>query len=246
MRAILTFHSIDDSGGLLSFPPAAFERLLDGLTEAGLPILDLDELLAPTTASGVAITFDDGLQSVLTTALPMLRDRAASAHLFIATGAIGVDDWPHNRDPRRRLPVLSWEQIDALHAGGIRIESHTHSHPDLRILSDDAILSECVSADQAISERLGRRPRYLAYPFGLSDERVRELLRSRYAAALTTDLRPLRRREDPAALPRLDGFYLRGAWMQTRFSTGPGRMYLALRHAGRRLRQVVEKPAQPG
>ena len=41
MRAVLTFHSIDDLPGPLSYSPAGLEALLDALDEAGLPILSV-------------------------------------------------------------------------------------------------------------------------------------------------------------------------------------------------------------
>src|SRR6516164_7287159 len=59
MRAILTFHSIDDSGSVLSYPPRTFERLLLALQHSGIPLLDLDTLLRAETKTGVALTFDD-------------------------------------------------------------------------------------------------------------------------------------------------------------------------------------------
>ena len=61
MRAILTFHSVDDSGSVLSYPPKTFNKLLDAFERCGIPILELDTLLRPDTPSGVALTFDDGI-----------------------------------------------------------------------------------------------------------------------------------------------------------------------------------------
>lgn len=238
MRAILTFHGIDDSGSVLSYPPRAFAHLVDALGAADLPILTLDELLAPTAARGVALTFDDGLRSVATAALPVLRERNLPAHLFLTTGAVGGDNiWPGGRGIAPRMPMLDWDQVERLHAGGVRIESHTLSHPDLRTLDDAAIRAECDAADRMIAARLERPPRYFAYPFGYSDARVRRVLRAHYAAAVTTELRPLRREEDMAALPRLDSYYLQARWLQDNLESRPARAYLALRHLLRRLRR---------
>src|SRR6185295_7569616 len=89
MRAILTFHSIDDSGSVVSYPPATFARLLEALAEARLPVCDLDTLLSPDTPRGVALTFDDGMRSLHEHALPVLREHRVPSHLFLATGAVG-------------------------------------------------------------------------------------------------------------------------------------------------------------
>src|SRR5262245_11584446 len=63
VRAVLTFHSIDDSGSILSYPPKTFGKLLDALKRCDIPILDLSALMQPYTPRGVALTFDDGMRS---------------------------------------------------------------------------------------------------------------------------------------------------------------------------------------
>src|SRR5437763_8996597 len=73
MRAILTFHSIDDSGSVLSYSPNTFDKLLLALQRSAIPLLDLGTLLRPETKTGVALTFDDGMRSIFTEALPILR-----------------------------------------------------------------------------------------------------------------------------------------------------------------------------
>jgi len=229
MRAILTFHGIDSADPVLSFPPDEFSRLLAGLDRAGLPILTLDRLLRPATRRGVALTFDDGYESVFTNALPVLRDHGAPAHLFLATGLVGGGEFSS-------LPMLDWKQVEALHAAGVRMESHTASHPDLRDLGDAAIAEECDIADQVIATRLGRQPRYFAYPYGANDERVQAVVRSRYEAALTTELRPLGQQEDTAALPRLDSYYLQARWIQRGLDGYPARAYLGFRRLLRLVR----------
>ena len=92
MRAILTFHSIDDSGSIISYPRKKFSTLLEKLRKSDIPILSLDEILASPSKQGVAITFDDGMRSVYKDALPILKEYNAPAHVFIATAAIKNSD----------------------------------------------------------------------------------------------------------------------------------------------------------
>ncbi len=66
MHAILTFHSIDDKGSVISYSPGHFRLLLEVLARQQIPVLDLDTLLAPGTRKGVAITFDDGISRAST------------------------------------------------------------------------------------------------------------------------------------------------------------------------------------
>ena len=62
MDLILTFHSIDDGGSVLSYPPAASERLVEGLLEEGARFVDIDTIRGPRTDERprVLITFDGG------------------------------------------------------------------------------------------------------------------------------------------------------------------------------------------
>lgn len=237
MRAILTFHSIDDSGSVLSFPPRTLARLLEALHHAGLPVCDLDTLLAPATRHGVALSFDDGMRSVFTQALPILRDHAAPAHLFLITGAVGRNNrWPTQPAHMPGFDMLNWDEIEKLRQAGMWFESHTHGHPDLRGLNDRGIAAECSEADRIIEERLGRRPRYFAYPYGYRSARSLDYARRHYRASVTTELRELRGNEDTAALPRLDTYYLRAPWVFRRLDAALPRAYLALRGALRKLR----------
>lgn len=236
MRAIITFHSIDNVQSVLSYPPETLKRLLVELERSGIPIVDLETLLLPTTVRGVALTFDDGMRSVFTAGLPVLRDRAIPAHLFLTTEAVAqTNRWPSQPPTAPTFEMLHWPEIEALQLAGFRIEAHTATHPDLRTLHDSAVAAECECADETIERRLGRRPNFFAYPYGYNDARIRAIAGARYKACLTTEFRRLRGDEAPSALPRLDSFYLRSNWVLSNLSTWPGGIYLASRGALRRL-----------
>jgi peptidoglycan/xylan/chitin deacetylase (PgdA/CDA1 family) len=72
MRAVLTFHSIDDLPGPLSYSPAGLDALLNALADAKVPVLTLDALLGDQSTQGVALTFDDGISTVFSAAMPIL------------------------------------------------------------------------------------------------------------------------------------------------------------------------------
>jgi peptidoglycan/xylan/chitin deacetylase (PgdA/CDA1 family) len=205
MRAVLTFHRIDDGAGALSYPRQRFGALLEALADGDIPVVDLATLLDPETTRGLAITFDDGHASVHDVALPMLARHGFPAHLFLCTGWLDGEVTL----PAQRNEALTWDSVGRLHEGGVAIESHTRGHQDLRTQSDAAIDAECAAADERIERRVGRRPRYFAYPFGYHDARVVRRIGARYAAAFTTQLRTLSARDVAARLPRLDAHYLR-------------------------------------
>ena len=118
MRAVLTFHSIDDLPGPLSYSPAGLERMLDALDEARLPVLDLDELLAAPDANGVALTFDDGISTVFKTAMPILAERKLPAHVFVITNWVGGDNrWPGQPDHATPFKLMDWSQLEAIQSG---------------------------------------------------------------------------------------------------------------------------------
>jgi peptidoglycan/xylan/chitin deacetylase (PgdA/CDA1 family) len=239
VRAILTFHSIDNTGSVLSYPPKTFDRLLLVLRRSGIPLLDLDALLRPQTKTGVALTFDDGMRSVFTEALPILRIHSAPAHLFLTTGFVGMTNrWPTQPAATPLFEMLQWRDIEALRAGGVHVEAHTATHPDLRQLSDDALHTECERADDAIASILGVRPRYFAYPYGFNDTRLRSFARERYVGSVTADLRMLQQKEDPAALPRLETYYFRKEFLFHNLESPPTLLYVALRRALRWLRNL--------
>lgn len=237
MRAIVTFHSIDGRNTVLSYAPKLLGRFLDALSSAGMPVCDLDTLLDPKTRQGVALTFDDGMRSVFTDALPILRDHGVPAHLFLATNAVGQDNrWPGQPAAAPHYDMLDWDQIEGLHEAGIRVEGHTASHPDLRALSAEQIRDECLAADAEIERRLGRRPEYFAYPYGFYDQHSSEVAGARYKGCVTTELRSLRPGDDPAALPRLDSYYLKSPIIYSRLDALHTHAYLVLRNALRKLR----------
>ncbi|MCI0591202.1 MAG: polysaccharide deacetylase family protein [Gammaproteobacteria bacterium] len=236
MRAIITFHSIDESNSVLSFPPQSFE---DFLANLAVPVYDLGTLLSSGAQYGIALTFDDGIASVFSQALPIIKDYGIKAHLFLTTGAVGGDNrWPGQPPRAPCFRMLTWEEIEACYAAGIYIESHTVNHPDLRKLDNKAVEEECQQADEIIEARLGRRPNYFAYPYGYINERIRNFARRRYKASVTTELRAIRDQEDLAALPRLDSYYLKSPWMYRRLCAPATRAYLGLRNASRSLRGI--------
>lgn len=237
MKAIITFHSIDESGSVLSYPPGSFASLLGSLDESGLPFLSLDELLSPETERGVTISFDDGMQSVFTSALPVLRDHEAPAHLYLATAAVGgQNQWSGQPGAAPEFEMLNWDQVGHLHEAGVFIESHTHNHPDLRKLIRTELESECEHADALIEQKVGRRPRYFAYPYGYKNDEICDYVRNRYRGAVTTELGVLQGSEDTARLPRLDSYYLQNRWLQRNLGTAASGLYLSFRSLLRRLR----------
>lgn len=238
MRAVLTFHAVEPRESLLALTPESLRGLVTGIRASGHAIVSLAELTASPAPDRVALTFDDGLASVAEHALPLLRELEAPATLFLTTGYVGRDNgWPGQPPGIARLAMLDWDGVEALAREGWAIEAHSVNHPDLRACSEAEREDEVGGSCEAIERRLGTRPRAFAYPYGFLDAAVVACVGRHVACAVTTRLARLDGNAcDPLCLPRLDSYYLRGAWLQRRFGSVPANAWLTLRAMARRLR----------
>ena len=243
MRAILTFHSVDDSGEVLSYSPRLFQYLLASLERQRIPVLTLDALLNDDVQRGVALTFDDGMKSVHSDALPLLKQYDASAHVYVATDLIGIDSlWPPE-DGVGRYQMMNLDDLADLHEAGIALDAHTASHPDVRDLSADELSEQCQRSDEFIYQITGKYPSHFAYPFGYHNRQARELVAKRYVTAVTTELAMLDENVDRAAIPRIDSYFLRSTWMIDNLESAAAKYWLQLRSSIRTLagRQCAAK-----
>jgi hypothetical protein len=97
MKAILTYHSVDESGSVISIDEPTFRRHVRWLASGRVQVLPLDRLLdAPADVDAVAITFDDGLESFGRVAAPLLHDHGLPVTLFVVADAVGTS---RRRDP---------------------------------------------------------------------------------------------------------------------------------------------------
>lgn len=237
MKAIITFHSIDPGPSVLSFHPDKFLKLIQAMVESHIPICSLQTLLNENVSHGIALTFDDGMHSVFTHAMPIIKDFKIPAHLFLTAGHVGKDNnWPSQPMAAAKFKMMDWRQIEACQAAGISIDAHTWSHPNLTKLTIDELEDELARCDDIIEQRLGRKPKYFAYPYGIHDRRIRDFVKSRYIASVTTYMRPLHNSEDSAALPRLDSYYLQPSWLHNKLANPIGLGYLMSRSLIRTLR----------
>jgi len=240
MRAILTFHSVDPSGSVLSIAPDQLRSLVGAIKRSGHRIVPLRDILdSPSEARQIALTFDDGMRSLHEHALPVLRDEDVTATVFLISDYVGRNNrWPSLPEYVPTMEMMSWDQVEDLHAAGWRVEAHTATHPDLRRLADDAIREELERGNQAIQEHLGRRPEIFAYPYGYWDERVRAVAANTYRYSLTAQMGALPAQvADPHRIPRLETYYFRAPGIHSRFGTLPFSAYLVARAVLRKLRQ---------
>ncbi len=242
MRAILTYHSLDDSGSPISVAPDEFRGHLRWLASGRVPVVSLERLVAmPAGAEGVALTFDDGFANFGEIAAPLLRDHGLPATVFVVSGHVGHDNaWGgHAADRVPRLPLLDWEELGRLAEEGVTLGAHTRTHPHLTQVTVAQREDELSGAAETIRERTGRVPRQFAYPYGDVDDAVAEETRAVFSLAVTTELRVLDGDDDLLRLPRLDMYYLRSPGRLESWGTARFHRTLWFRAQARRARATL-------
>jgi peptidoglycan/xylan/chitin deacetylase (PgdA/CDA1 family) len=177
------------------------------------------------------VTFDDAYKSVAN-AIPILEQLAVPATIFACT------DYAQDGRPLAvpelaeraalypgQLATMNWNELRAVAERGIEIGSHTLTHPHLPELSDAELARELSESRSQLEDELGRPCRYLAYPYGDTDDRVGAAARrAGYDAAFALSPRASNR----YALPRVD-LYRKDTLLRMTLKTSP------MRTVGRRL-----------
>jgi peptidoglycan/xylan/chitin deacetylase (PgdA/CDA1 family) len=241
MRAILTYHSVDDSGSPISIDPASFRRHVKFLALRGPRIVTVDQLLGmPTAVPAAAITFDDAFVNFADVAWPIMREYNLPVTLYVPSDFTGTKNtWSAADRFIPQLPLLDWDALARLREEGVTLGSHTCSHPHLTRLSDERVRDELERSAEQIERMTGARPTGLAYPYGAHDTRVMAAASKVYDHACTTDLRPLHHEDDAYRLPRLDAYYLRSEGALESWESPQLRLYLRARAGARRARQLL-------
>jgi peptidoglycan/xylan/chitin deacetylase (PgdA/CDA1 family) len=241
MKAILTYHSIDDTGSVISVTEGTFRTHMRWLARSNISVVPLDQLEAlPADTDAVSITFDDGFVNFAELAWPILRAHGFPATLFVVTDCAGKSNlWESNGElsvPQLRL--LDWPSLGRLVEEGVTLGSHSRSHRHLRRTRGRTLIDEVELAAARIRSETGQRPAAFAYPFGDYDTEVVGVVGAVHSSACTTQFRCLDRIEDPLRLPRLDSYYFRRPGRLERLGSAAFRRYLWFRRSGRRLRRV--------
>jgi peptidoglycan/xylan/chitin deacetylase (PgdA/CDA1 family) len=210
---VLVYHKIDDGFelGVNVVKPAAFASQMRWLADGGFAGVSLADALDRDAADGpargkapVVLTFDDGYESVLRHALPLLDRLGFQATLFVPSAYVGArSDWD-TRFLARRYRHLDRAGLRALADAGWEIGSHSATHADLRRVSDARLADEVAGSRAVLEEIAGAPVRAFAYPFGRFDERVRRAVAAAgYRAACGGRAGAGRAPGDRFAIPRL-------------------------------------------
>lgn len=209
---ILMYHSVSDSPAAsirgLSVRPAAFAQQVAYLHRNGFTGLTFGELCSlqrsgqPLPQRPVVLTFDDGYADLVDEALPVLTRHGFPATVFITTG--WLDDAGRSAAGAPPDRMLTWRQLAILQQAGVEIGAHSHSHPQLDQIPVKRLRTELSEPKSLLEDRLGHPVGTLAYPYGYSNRRVRDMsleLGYRHGAAVAN--RIASPGSDPFRVPRL-------------------------------------------
>ncbi|MBJ2119286.1 MULTISPECIES: polysaccharide deacetylase family protein [Proteus] len=191
----------------------AFTEQMNYLKEAGYETLSLNQVAGYLNKSinlpgrAVALTFDDGLQSVYRYAYPLLKENGQRATLFVISSRIKskTSKWAPNS-----LQFMSWQSLRSSR-DVFDIQSHSHflhrldnnKKPIIFSRQSHTIILD-LQRSQRVLSLLNPHQYAFAYPFGGYNQRaINAVKASGMTLAVTTQQGKVRLGDPPFALKRL-------------------------------------------
>jgi peptidoglycan/xylan/chitin deacetylase (PgdA/CDA1 family) len=173
--AILSYHKIGPSPGEWEswyyVPEPVLAEHLEVLLGEGWAPLRAAELLAglqqpqALPPRSFLITFDDAYQLLARGGLAPLLNRGLPGVVFAPTGYVGALN-EFDRDIEPEEPICSWDDLRALHAAGVEIQSHSVTHRAFSDLPPAELAAELRESKVAIEGEIGATVQLLAFPYG--------------------------------------------------------------------------------
>lgn len=180
---VLLFHDVEKNN---------FLNIIRYLKRMGFDIVKLQDLIESMSSSiqspspRIAITFDDGLESVFNEALPVLKSENVPATIFIITDRIGKQGVYDQVDSK----YLDLNQIHEMQSSGlVDIGSHTITHPCLSEISEDTARKEIIESKKLLESSIQAQVQFFSFPYGgaqtFSSKHIDFILEAGYMAAFT-------------------------------------------------------------
>jgi len=146
-------------------PLGVFRRQMEVMRDAGFRGLSVGEAIHDPHERSVCITFDDGCETDLIAAAPVLQDLGFRATFFLTAGFLDTPGY------------LRSAQVRDLDARGFEVGCHSMTHPYLSDLSDAELRREVVDAKHRIEQIVGHTIEHFSCPGGRYDSRTLEVAR---------------------------------------------------------------------
>lgn len=142
-----------------------FRSQMDFIRRSGWTGRSVSEAL-DRPESAIALTFDDGSESDLICAAPVLKTLGFSATFYITAGFIG------------KRGYLSSQQLRELCGLGFEIGCHSMTHAYLTDLDEKGLQFEIADSKVAIEQMISKAVEHFSCPGGRYDRRVAEMARA--------------------------------------------------------------------
>ncbi len=228
------------------------------LADHNFNVIDLDDFLSwkkashPIPPNTVILTFDDGFEDNYYNALPVLSKYSYKAVLSVITKHIDGDapfPWikkylsPDSAGQLTGLP-LKKHQLKTISDKGITIASHIRHHNSFSHLDKKRVSEEVFGSKKELEEILGKRVRYLAYPYGSwgdFDNLDKKIIQSAgYEAALSTKVGSNDLKSDLYELRRIPIFEIDGLSIFRRKVRGTYDFTTLFQSLGFKIRKLVK------
>jgi peptidoglycan/xylan/chitin deacetylase (PgdA/CDA1 family) len=171
----LMYHRLAElPGNRMCVSPGRFAEQMAWLKRHGLRGVGVGTLIDAMRAGRqrglVGLTFDDGYDNLVETALPVLLRRGFSATMFIVSGLLGgTNEW----DGAPVWSLMSAGQVRELADAGMEIASHGATHTRLAGVTAQQLEAEVSGSRASLGELIGAPIRGFAYPYGSMDAAAR-------------------------------------------------------------------------
>jgi peptidoglycan/xylan/chitin deacetylase (PgdA/CDA1 family) len=146
-------------------PLASFRAEMEWLKRSGMRGLNVTQTLAFPAERAVCITFDDGCETDLIAAAPVLREFGFEGTFYVTAGRLGTPGY------------LGKEQLRELDSEGFEVGCHSMTHAYLSDLGETKLKREIVEAKDRIEQILNHPIKHFSCPGGRYNSRAIEVAR---------------------------------------------------------------------
>lgn len=178
----ICLHDIsDDVYDHISTPARMLEAFVDLAAKTGYTICSFKNYLTFSEYERkkcIVLTFDDGYESVVSTAFPILNKFGFNATVFVCTNLVGkINNW-NTKDSQIRRHA-NFKELKILYDNGWEIGSHGMDHQNLCKLSDNEIRLQLSKSKRKLEKLFGDVITF-AYPYGEFSDFIKKLIKKYY------------------------------------------------------------------
>ena len=223
---ILQYHHVSDTTPkITSVTPEQLISHLGLIKSMDFEVLPLQQLMSevknkkPSKLKRLAITFDDGYDSIYDNAFPLLKQYNWPFTIFV------------NPNSLAKGSQLNWQQLKEMMKHGATIANHSSDHKHLLKYENgeskqdwyNRIISDISMAQNILEDKLDIKNKWLAYPYGEFDDQLKTLLKELGYLGFSQQSGAVHHTTDMQAIPRFpaSGVYANVKTLKTKLNSLP-------------------------